>query len=366
MLKNTLKATAFASMAMALGACASVESQAATVKEDLNLREGASTEHNVKEVLDQGQNIKILSESNGWYKVKTSDDETGWSYGKHIDASKKEKEEASAIPGTVTEYLNFRKGPSIEDEIMNVHEKGESVKVLSKKGDWYKVKTSDGEVGWSYKKYIKVSDAKFAWSESDANGTLKDNANMRKGASTNYDVIKVLGEGEKVKVISSLDGWYKLQTSDGKTGWVHSSHIDTDVALMTGNKTSKSSDSKESSSTKESSSAKVSSSTKESSQDKLSDSEVSSSSKKSIVVSATAYSGDGITATGTKPKWGTIAVDPNVIPYGTKVYIPRFGKTFIAEDCGGGIKGNKIDIFMNSDSQCNSWGVRNISIQILD
>ena len=348
MLKNILKTTAFASMAMALGACASVESQAATVKEDLNLREGASTEHNVKEVLDKGENIKIVSESNGWYKVKTSDNETGWSYGKYIDASQKEKEEASAIKGTVTEYLNFRKGPSIEDKIINVHEKGAKVKVLSKEGDWYKVKTSDGEVGWSYRKYIKVSDDKFAWSDSDANGTLKDNANMRKGASTNYEVIKVLSEGEKVKVISSLDGWYKLQNSDGKTGWVHSSHIDTDVALITGNKTSKSSDSKESS------------------QYKLSDSEVSSSSKKSMVVSATAYSGDGITATGTKPKWGTIAVDPSVIPYGTKVYIPRFGKIFIAEDCGGGIKGNKIDIFMNSDSQCNSWGVRNISIQILD
>lgn len=348
MLKNILKTTAFASMAMALGACASVESQAATVKEDLNLREGASTKHNVKEVLDKGENIKIVSESNGWYKVKTSDKETGWSYGKYIDASKKEKEEASAIKGTVTEYLNFRKGPSIEDEIINVHEKGAKLKVLSKKGDWYKVKTSDGEVGWSYRKYIKVSDDKFAWSDSDANGTLKDNANMRKGASTNYEVIKVLSEGEKVKVISSLEGWYKLQNSDGKTGWVHSSHIDTDVALKTGNKTSKNSYSKESS------------------QDKLSDSEVSYSSKKSMVVSATAYSGDGITATGTKPKWGTIAVDPSVIPYGTKVYIPRFGKTFIAEDCGGGIKGNKIDIFMNSDSQCNNWGVRNISIQILD
>ncbi|WP_434799481.1 SH3 domain-containing protein [Terrisporobacter vanillatitrophus] len=360
MLKNTLKTTAFVSMAMALGAGASVESQAATVKENLNLREGASTEHNVQEVLKQGQNIKILSESNGWYKVKTSDDKTGWSYGKYIDASKEEKEEASAIPGTVTEYLNFRKGPSLEDEIINVHEKGASVKVLSKKGDWYKVKTSDGKVGWSYRKYIKVSDAKFAWSESDANGTLKDNANMRKGASTNYNIIKVLYEGEKVKVISSLDGWYKLQTSDGKTGWVHSSHIDTDVALMTWNKTSNSSNSKVSSSTK------ISSSTKESSQDKLSGSEVSSSSKKSIVVSATAYSGDGITATGTKPQWGTIAVDPSVIPYGTKVYIPRFGKIFIAEDTGGGIKGNKIDIFMNSDSQSNSWGVRNISIQIID
>lgn len=87
---------------------------------------------------------------------------------------------------------------------------------------------------------------------------------------------------------------------------------------------------------------------------------------KKMIVSATAYSGDGITATGTVPKWGTIAVDPNVIPYGTKVYIPQFGKYFIAEDCGGGIKGNKIDIFMNSESQCNSWGKRTIDIYIVE
>ena len=87
---------------------------------------------------------------------------------------------------------------------------------------------------------------------------------------------------------------------------------------------------------------------------------------KKITVSATAYSGDGITATGTVPRWGTIAVDPTIIPYGTKVYIPQFNEYFIAEDCGGGIKGNKIDIFMNSESQCDNWGKRSIDIYIVE
>ena len=87
---------------------------------------------------------------------------------------------------------------------------------------------------------------------------------------------------------------------------------------------------------------------------------------KKITVSATAYSGDGFTATGTVPRWGTIAVDPTIIPYGTKVYIPQFNEYFIAEDCGGGIKGNKIDIFMNSESQCDNWGKRSIDIYIVE
>lgn len=84
-----------------------------------------------------------------------------------------------------------------------------------------------------------------------------------------------------------------------------------------------------------------------------------------MVVEASAYYGHGITSTGTKPKWGTIAVDPRVIPYGTKVYIPQFNMTFVAEDCGGAIKGNKIDIFMNSKSECYNWGRRKIDIYVV-
>ena len=91
----------------------------------------------------------------------------------------------------------------------------------------------------------------------------------------------------------------------------------------------------------------------------------SNSNGKHMSVIATAYTGDGITSTGTKPKWGTIAVDPSIIPYGTKVYIPQFNKTFIAEDCGGAIKGNKIDIYMNDESSVYSWGRKTIDIYIV-
>ncbi|SCH36572.1 MULTISPECIES: 3D domain-containing protein [unclassified Romboutsia] len=91
-----------------------------------------------------------------------------------------------------------------------------------------------------------------------------------------------------------------------------------------------------------------------------------SSNGKYMSVVATAYTGHGITATGTTPKWGTIAVDPSIIPYGTKVYIPQFNKTFIAEDCGGAIKGNKIDIYMNNEDSVYNWGRKTIDIYIVN
>ena len=84
-------------------------------------------------------------------------------------------------------------------------------------------------------------------------------------------------------------------------------------------------------------------------------------------VGATAYYGDPLTYIGTVPVVGrTIAVDPKVIPYGTKVYIPQFDKVFVAEDCGSKIKGNRIDIFMNTYDECMQWGFRDIDIYILD
>ncbi len=89
------------------------------------------------------------------------------------------------------------------------------------------------------------------------------------------------------------------------------------------------------------------------------------SNRKHMSVVATAYTGHSITSTGSTPKWGTIAVDPSVIPYGTKVYIPQFDKVFIAEDCGGAIKGNKIDIYMENESKVYNWGRKNIDIYIM-
>lgn len=95
---------------------------------------------------------------------------------------------------------------------------------------------------------------------------------------------------------------------------------------------------------------------------------------KRLTVHSTAYTGSAsenggyanCTSTGAIPKAGrTLAVDPRVIPYGTKVYIPSLGGVYVAEDCGGAIKGNKIDIFMNTYSQCASWGRRNIQVYIL-
>ena len=75
--------------------------------------------------------------------------------------------------------------------------------------------------------------------------------------------------------------------------------------------------------------------------------------------------GDGLTATGTQVTPGrTIAVDPTIIPYGSEVYIEGCG-WFVAEDCGGAIKGNHIDIAVETHEQALNMGVKTGGVWIL-
>ena len=88
-----------------------------------------------------------------------------------------------------------------------------------------------------------------------------------------------------------------------------------------------------------------------------------------LTMQSTAYTGGTLTATGTKPVYNpggisTIAVDPSVIPLGSKVYVSGYGIA-IAADTGGAINGNIIDLYFNSEADCIAWGRRNVTVEIL-
>ncbi|EGA91190.1 3D domain protein [Planococcus donghaensis MPA1U2] len=95
---------------------------------------------------------------------------------------------------------------------------------------------------------------------------------------------------------------------------------------------------------------------------------------KTMTVSATAYTAycagcSGTTATGidlrANPNQKVIAVDPSVIPLGSKVWVEGYGEA-IAGDTGGAIKGNKIDVFIPTQSEALQWGRKNITIKVLN
>ena len=161
--------------------------------------------------------------------------------------------------------------------------------------------------------------------------------NVRKGPSIKYSKKGSLNKSKSVTILDESNGWYKINLN-GNKGWVSKKYIKLGENSTSNDKSKDLIDNK----------------------DKV---------VRTLNVEATAYTAYNsysLTSTGQKPTWGTIAVDPKVIPYGTKIYIPEFGKTFIANDTGGAIKGNKIDIFMNTKKECYNWGRRTIEIQILN
>ena len=83
----------------------------------------------------------------------------------------------------------------------------------------------------------------------------------------------------------------------------------------------------------------------------------------SITVLATGYALTGRTATGLPVGWGVVAVDPSVIPLGTRLNVPGYGEA-VAADIGSGVQGSMIDLWFPSVGQAQDWGRRTITITL--
>lgn len=90
---------------------------------------------------------------------------------------------------------------------------------------------------------------------------------------------------------------------------------------------------------------------------------------KTFTMESTAYSGGGVTATGinlsANPGMRVVAVDPSVIPLGSRVWVEGYGEA-IAGDTGGAIKGNIVDVYFPNESSCYSWGRRTVTVKVLN
>jgi 3D (Asp-Asp-Asp) domain-containing protein/peptidoglycan hydrolase CwlO-like protein len=84
---------------------------------------------------------------------------------------------------------------------------------------------------------------------------------------------------------------------------------------------------------------------------------------RAITVSSTGYSLPGHTATGLPVGWGVVAVDPSVIPLGTKLSIPGYGEA-VAADTGSAVRGNDIDLWFPTLAQARAWGRRTVTITL--
>lgn len=139
--------------------------------------------------------------------------------------------------GTVTAVsLNIRAGARVDRDIVTKVSEGTKVNILDVLGDWYKVKLTDGTVGWANSSYIKVeSSASTVPSQPSTGGAAvaypvqgtvtATTLNIRAGARVDRDIVAKVVSGTKVTVASELNGWYKVKLANGTVGWASKEYI---------------------------------------------------------------------------------------------------------------------------------------------
>ena len=204
------------------------QSNIAIVNTDgLNFRNGAGTSYSIIKVLNKGEKVEVISESNGWSKVK-HDSRLGYVASQYIDKATTNY----TIKEVNTDGLNVRTGPSTSYATIGKLNKGTRVEVISESAGWSKINYNNktAYVSSGYLKAVSTStpdtkpeDTTQQYKEIKVVNT--DGLNVRKGPSTSYESIGKIDKGTSVEVISESDGWSKINYKN-TTAYVATSYLD--------------------------------------------------------------------------------------------------------------------------------------------
>ena len=204
------------------------QSNIAIVNTDgLNFRNGAGTSYSIIKVLNKGEKVEVISESNGWSKVK-HDSRLGYVASQYIDKATTNY----TIKEVNIDGLNVRTGPSTSYATIGKLNKGTRVEVISESAGWSKINYNNktAYVSSGYLKAVSTStpdtkpeDTTQQYKEIKVVNT--DGLNVRKGPSTSYESIGKIDKGTSVEVISESDGWSKINYKN-TTAYVATRYLD--------------------------------------------------------------------------------------------------------------------------------------------
>ena len=221
--------------------------QTAKTTEYVNFRTGPGTHYSSKGVISLGTTVTVTDTSNShWYAVRLANGSTGYIFAQYIKITSTPSATATPAPtptpapsdpskeqtAKTTEYVNFRTGPGTNYSSKGVIPSGTAITVTdTSNSQWYAVRLADGSTGYIYAQYIKITSATAtpAPTEAPADGTVRAkttaDVNLRKGAGTNYGVIRVVGNNTAVTVTEATNTWYKVKLSDGTEGYLYAQYV---------------------------------------------------------------------------------------------------------------------------------------------
>ncbi|MEC1983804.1 cell wall-binding protein EntD [Bacillus cereus] len=288
---------------------------------------------------------------------------------------------AKAETIVTTDVLNVRENPNVESKLVGKVFSGNTLDVINTENGWTKIKLNGKEA------FVSADFTKSTYYVTA--GVL----NVRAGANTDSEILGKLNKNDVIETTNQVQNEWLQFDYNGKVGYVHvpfltgtapviekkevvaqeeaPARINTPVKNNTVVKNKESIKKVESSKpvVKEKPAAKPVAKSTETS---------APAGGREITVEATAYTADPsengsyggrvLTAMGhdltANPNMKVIAVDPKVIPLGSKVWVEGYGEA-IAGDTGGAIKGNRIDVLVGSDGSANSWGRKSVKVKVI-
>ena len=234
---NTPSATAAPTQAPSNGS-----EQTAKTTEYVNFRSGPGTNYSSKGVIALGTTVTVTDTSNSeWYAVRLSNGSTGYIFAQYLKLNSSSSATATPAPSgseqsaKTTEYVNFRSGPGTNYSSKGVIASGTTVTVTDRSNSqWYAVRLANGSTGYIFAQYLKITGTPSATptptqapsNDGTVQAKLTADVNLRRGAGTNYGVIKVIGTGTTVTVTDASNSqWYKVKLSDGTEGYLFSEYL---------------------------------------------------------------------------------------------------------------------------------------------
>ncbi|WP_140400314.1 SH3 domain-containing protein [Anaeromassilibacillus sp. An250] len=225
----------------------------ATVKENLNLREGAGPSYAIIKTMQQGDTVTVIDNSHPtWARVRTADGTVGCCSKEFLDiqansASGTPSDPSDAaggsstanesLPATAKESVAMRTGAGTSYEVIRALFPQENVTVTDNShATWAKIRTSDGTEGYCMKQYLDIQTASTGTDPGTGNTgdgqtitgatVTADALRLRSGPGTQYDQVATLLKGATLTVLDTSNaGWTKVQTANNLTGYVSNEYI---------------------------------------------------------------------------------------------------------------------------------------------
>jgi len=176
----------------------------------VNFRRGAGTNQAIIRKLSRNTKLTILAESNGWMRVRIGNQE-GFISSKYVQVTTR--------LGQTTSRVNFRRGAGTNHNVIRMLSKGTNFTILGERNGWMRVRIGNQE-GFISSKYARVVTRP---------GQTTARVNFRRGAGTNHGVISTLPKGRSVTILGESNGWTRVRVGK-QEGFVSSNYVRTTAA----------------------------------------------------------------------------------------------------------------------------------------